>query len=189
VPIADVKHLAAFAKANGRSTDVKDINVKGLKLEDHIRKVNIDTPYSEDGRKPASFIKQNIEGFDLPFPIGVCTGCTYIFPPTMLLILSANQGKPFDNFELLTKGAVPSGIANKTFLMGDCPIEKYKDDKRLKDVVLISGCPPKLDDIVTALKDNGVNVNMAAVDRFFGYLVKRYEKQNLPKEEYWLAAE
>ncbi|MFO7962352.1 MAG: DUF362 domain-containing protein [Desulfobacterales bacterium] len=186
VPVTDVLHLRKFSKIHGRSTDVKDIQIKGLKLEEHVHQIKIDTPYSEDGRKPISFIKQNLEGFDLPFPIGVCTGCTYIFPPTMLLILSANEGKPFDDIELLAKGATPSGTAKKTFLLGKCPIDTYKDDKRLNEVVEIPGCPPRLDHIVAALRENGINVNMAAVERFFGYLVKRYDKQNLPKEEYWI---
>jgi uncharacterized protein (DUF362 family) len=189
VPISDVKHLADFGAAKGRSTDPKDVDLKGLKLEDHARHINIDTPYSEDGRKPISFIKQNLEGFDLPFPIGVCTGCTYIFPPTMLLILSANEGKPFDNIELLAKGAEPSGKANKTFLLGKCPFETYKNDPRLKETVLIPGCPPKMEDIIKTLTDNGINVNTAAVDRFFGYLTKRYDKQNFPKGEYWIENE
>ena len=187
VPVEDVKHLTAFAESNGRSPGIEEINVVGENLEDHKKTLEIDTPYSEDGRKPISFLKKNLEGFDLPFPIGVCTGCTYVFPPTMVLILSAVQDSPFDNIEILAKGTEPSGNAKKTFLLGKCPIKEYKDDESLQEIVKIPGCPPKVDDVVKALKEHGVNVHPAAVDGFFGYLAKRYEKFDYPKEEYWLA--
>ena len=104
----------------------------------------------------------------------------------MLLIMSAIEDSPFGHFEVLAKGAKPSGSAKKTFLLGKCPIKEYKDDENLQEIVKIPGCPPKVDDIAKALKEHGVNVNMAAVDGFFGYLAKRYEKFNFPKEEYWL---
>lgn len=187
VPLTTVKHLADFAAANGRRLDVENINIKGLKLEDHVRQVAIDTPYSPDGRKPVSFVKQKLEGFDLPFPIGVCTGCTYVFPPTMLLILSANKGEPFDDIELLAKGAMPSGHAQKTFLLGNCPIAEYKKSSQIKQVIPIPGCPPKVEDIIKILSENGVDVHPESVDRFFSYLVKRYDKENFPKAEYWLS--
>lgn len=186
VPVTEVEHLATFAKANGRSVALKDIEVKGEKVVDHVRQIPIDTPWSEDGSKPVTFLKQKLEGFDLPFPIGVCTGCTYVFPATMMMILSAVKDSPFDNFELLAKGAKPSGKAKKTFLLGKCPIHTFKDDQDLQEIVKIPGCPPSIDDVAKALSANGVNVNMAAVDGFFHYLVKRYEKFNFPREEYWL---
>jgi len=186
VPVGDVKHLTAFAERNDRSLELKDIHVVGENLEDHRKTVAIDTPYSDDGRKPVSFLKKNLEGFDLPFPIGVCTGCTYVFPPTMVLLLSAIKDSPFDQLEILAKGAKPSGNAKKTFLLGKCPIKEYKDDENLQEIVKIPGCPPKVDDVVKILKEHGVNVHPAAVDGFFGYLASRYEKFNFPKEEYWL---
>lgn len=186
VPVSDVEHLTLFADTHDRSLDVKDIAVKGEKMEDHVQTIPIDTPYSEDGRKPIAFLKQKLEGFDLPFPIGVCTGCTYVFPPAMLLILSAVKHSPFDEYELLAKGAKPSGKAKKTFLLGKCPTEEFKDDPRLAEVVKIKGCPPKLDEVAKVLTENGIPVNMEAVKGFFHYLVKRYDKMNFPKEEYWL---
>jgi len=186
VPVADVKHLTGFAKMNDRSLDVKDINVVGENPDDHKQTLEIDTPYSDDGRKPIAFLKKNLEGFDLPFPIGVCTGCTYVFSPAMVLILSAIKDSPFGDLELLAKGAKPSGNAKKTFLLGKCPIKEYKDDENLQEIVKIPGCPPKVDDVVKILKEHGVNVHPAAVDGFFGYLAKRYEKFNYPKNEYWL---
>ncbi len=183
----NVEHLRLFAEAQGRSLDVKHIDLKGLRVEDQRKSLPIDNPWSEDGSMPMAFVKQNVQGFDLPFPYGVCTGCTYIFPPTMLLILSANKGEPFEDFELLAgKGAVPSGKAKKTFLLGNCPIADHKNSEKIKEPVRISGCPPKLDDIVETLNKHGVEANMAAVDRFFGYLAKRYEKGHFPREDYWL---
>jgi len=182
-----VLHLKLFAESHDRSLNVKDIEVRGLELEDHVRSLDIDNPWSEDGRVPESFVKQNLQGFDLPFPHGVCTGCTYVFPPTMLLILSANKGVPFDNYELLAgKGARPSGKANKTFLLGNCPIKEHRKNEKIREAVLIPGCPPKISDIIETFKEHGVEVNPASVDRFFFFFLRRKEKENFPKEEYWL---
>lgn len=186
LPVSEVEHLTRFATSQNRSTDLESIEIKGENVEDHARSIPIDTAYSADGRKPATFEKQQLEGFDLPFPSGVCTGCTYVFPPTMLLILSAIKQSPFDNYELLAEGAEPSGNAKKTFLLGTCPIEQYKDREDLQEIVKIKGCPPKVDEVAKVLTEHGINVDMAAVDKFFHYLVKRYEKSNFPKEEYWL---
>jgi len=186
VPIADVEHLTTFAKEHGRSLELGDIDVKGERVEDHAREIPIDTPWSEDGRKPVTFLKQKLEGFDLPFPIGVCTGCTYVFPLAMMLIMSAGKDSPFDDYELIAKGAKPSGTAKKSFLLGKCPMAEFKDNEDLNQIVNIKGCPPKIDTVAKVLAENGININTAAVDGFFHYLVKRYDKSNFPKEEYWL---
>ncbi len=186
VPVSDVEHLTSFAKMHDRSLNLADIELKGEDIQDHARSIPIDTPWSEDGRRPLTFVKQNLEGFDMPFPIGVCTGCTYVFPPAMMLVLSAAKDSPFDNYELISKGAKPSGNAKKTFLLGKCPYEEFKDREDLNEIIRIKGCPPKLDEVARVLNENGVQVNMDAVDGFFNYLVKRYAKSNFPKEEYWL---
>lgn len=186
MPVTDVEHLTRFASAHDRSLELSDIEIRGESVGDHTKKIPVDTPWSDDGRRPLTFVKQKIEGFDLPFPIGVCTGCTYVFPVAMMLIMSAGKQSPFDNYELLAKGSKPSGTANKSFLLGKCPIHEFKDSEELKDVVKIKGCPPRMDDVAKALSENGINCNMAAVDGFFHYLVKRYEKSGFPREEYWL---
>jgi uncharacterized protein (DUF362 family) len=182
----DVEHLRLFAKNNDRSLDVKDIDVKGVSIEDHARKLQIETPWSEDGSKPMVFEKQNLKGFDMRFP-NICTGCAYVFPFITLMILGANTGEPFDDLELLSgRQSIPSGKAKKSFLIGNCPIIEHKKNETIKDAIQIKGCPPKLEDVVEAFNANGVTAKMETIDRFMGYLVKRYEKMNFPKEEYWL---
>lgn len=184
---AEVRHLSDWAGEQGRSLNLSQVEVKGLEFADHARKLMIDTPWAADGSMPMAWKKQGIEGFDLPFPLGVCTGCTYVFPPANLLILSAKTDEPFAGFELLAgKGAKSFGRAETTFLMGNCPIKEHKNNDALNNVVKIAGCPPTVDDVARALTENGIQVHMGALDRFFGYLVKRYEKFNFPKEEYWV---
>ena len=184
---SEVEHLALFAKQHGRSLDVKDIPMRGLSLAEYMRPLEILSPWIEERRIPESFAKQDLEGFQLPYPEVLCTGCTIVFPAVLLLILSANRGIPFNQYELLSgKTCEPSGNANKTFLMGNCCIAAHKKNSKIKEMIPISGCPPKVQDIARALEENGVKVNMSAVERFFRNLVKRNEARGYPREDYWL---
>jgi len=105
----------------------------------------------------------------------------------LLLVLSGNENLPFNDFELLAgKAEEPSGKANKTFLMGNCPIRRHNKSKKIKDAIMIPGCPPKLKDIVAALKGHGVTVNEAAIRRYFNHIVERYTRLGFPRSDYWL---
>ncbi|RLC35544.1 DUF362 domain-containing protein [candidate division Kazan bacterium] len=184
---SEVEHLSIFAKEHKRSLDVNTIELKGLNLEDHVYSLQIQTPWTEDGRMPKIFKKQNVKGFQIPYPRALCTGCTYVFPSVLLLILDANPGVPFDNYELLAgKGSNPSGKAKKTFLMGNCPIAFHKNNEKITEAIPIPGCPPQIGDIVKAFNAHGINADMGVIERYFNSLVRRYEKLGYPKKDYWL---
>ena len=103
-----------------------------------------------------------------------------------MLILAANKGVPFDDYELLAgKSSVPSGKAKKTFLMGDCPISEHKKNPLIKKPILIPGCPPKHQDVIKALNEEGVQADMSAIERYFKHVTRQYEKLGFPKEDYY----
>ena len=183
----DVEHLARFGKEYDRSLDAEEIEIKGLNAKDHIRPLKTQNPWAEDGRMPEVFVKQNVQGFDLPFPEALCTGCSFVYPFMLLLILAANKGVPFDDYEVLAgKGSEASGKARKTFLMGDCPIAAHKKDEKIREAIPIPGCPPKIEDIAEAFNAHGIDADMSVIERYFTSLVRRYDKLGYPKEDYWL---
>ena len=94
---------------------------------------------------------------------------------------------PFDNYELLAGEAMmASGKANKTFLMGDCPIKYNKDNPAIKEAIMIRGCPPSQEDVFDVLIANGVKGDRAAIEGYFNHIVKRYEKAGFPREDFYL---
>ena len=184
---SEVKHLAFFAQEHNRSLEIDDIEVKGLTVADHVRPLEIETPWVDNNRIPEVFVKQNVQGFDLPLPKVLCTGCSFVFPNVLMFILSANKGIPFGNYELLAGEAmVPSGKANKTFLMGDCPIKDHKNNPLIKEAIHIPGCPPSQEDVFDALSANGVQGSKTAIEGYFNHIVKRYEKAGFPREDFYL---
>ena len=183
---SDVIHLCLFAEAHKRRLDTDVIEVKGLNVEDNIRHPDVEAPWGDNDRIPDIFIKQDLRGFELPLPKVLCTGCSIVFPNTLMLILAANKGVPFDDYELLAgKSSVPSGKAKKTFLLGDCPIGEHKKNPLIKKLISIPGCPPKHQDVLEALNAEGVEADISAVERYFKHLVRQYKKLGFPREDYY----
>ena len=113
----------------------QNLQGKGLNVEDHIRHLDVEAPWGENDRIPDIFVKQNLQGFELPIPKILCTGCAFVFPNTLMLLLAANKGVPFGDYELLAgKNSTPSGKAQKTFLMGDCPIAEHKESQVIREI-------------------------------------------------------
>jgi hypothetical protein len=50
----------------------------------------------------------------------------------------------------------PSGHAQKTFLIGKCAIAANRKSKEIKEVVEIPGCCATVDELLIALKVNGI---------------------------------
>ena len=107
----------------------------------------------------------------------------FAYPNAKIAVMGGSQAS---SVLLAGKTSVPSGKANKTFLMGECPIAEHKENPNIKEAILIPGCPPKQQDVVDALNEAGVEANMkAAVDttheygkkqgRIFYFILKRRE--------------
>jgi uncharacterized protein (DUF362 family) len=184
---SEVEHLALFAAEHNRGLDVSRVEIKGMSIGNCIRKLEVAAPWGDDDRRPDIFLKQKLLGFEMPLPKVLCTGCSFVFPNTLMMILAANKGVPFGDLELLAgKSAVPSGKAQKTFLLGDCPVAEHKDNGAIKEAVPITGCPPRHLDVVEALNAHGVEAGIKAVERYFRHLVTMYEELGFPKDDYYM---
>jgi len=175
----EVKYLGEWAARHGRSTSVADLDIRGGVDPEEVRKpLQWDWEWLPDNSGPDTFGKMGLTGICLPkYEHTLCTGCSYMFNPLMLLLMST-QEKAFDNVEFLS-GALrqPSGTASKTFLFGQCQVKKNKDNPKAREIIQIKGCPPSTDEIEKVLKENGIQVNRKGYLQYRGYLMSRYWKK------------
>jgi hypothetical protein len=188
----DVKYLKEWADKHGRSKTVKDLDVKGDLDPDEVRKpLKWDWDWMPDNSGPDIFGKMGIKGLRLPkYEHTLCTGCSYMFNPLMMLLTSTGQTE-FDQLEVLS-GAImkPSGTANKTFLFGQCQVKENKDNPDIKEAIHIKGCPPSLDEMEKVLQENGLPVNRKAYLKYRMYLMSRYWKNpdRYPPTDFYMGA-
>ena len=176
---ADVGYLNEWAKMHGRTTDVADLTVRtDLDIEQEKTPLKWDWEWAPDNSGPEAFAKAGIAGIRLPkYDQTLCTGCSYMFNPLMLSLLSTSK-KEFDDYEILTgKAMSPSPNATKTFLFGKCQVKKNANHPDCQNVVTLKGCPPSLDMIERTFQENGVPVNRATYDGYRKHLMKRYWKE------------
>jgi len=123
-----------------------------------------------------AFARQGVTGFRLPnHDHTLCTGCTLVYNPALMFILSANQGQDMGSAELLTgKEMAADGSAEVTFLLGDCCVAHNQKNDRIKRRVEIAGCPPRVADTAEALIQNGIPARPEAFARFMARMVERY---------------
>lgn len=185
-----VQYLRLWAEKHGRATDPAAVDLRGdLDPEAVRRPLKWDWAWNEAGTAPEAFDKAGLSGIRLPkYDATLCTGCSYMFNPLMLTLLSSKT-KAFDNYEFLTgKTMAPSGQAKKTFLFGKCQSKKNKDHPDCSETVPIKGCPPALDRIERILRQHGLPVSRAAYDGYRRYIMSRYWKQpdTFPPRDFYL---
>jgi uncharacterized protein (DUF362 family) len=188
--IPDVPHLKDYADRHQRATDLSDIQIVGdVDLDKVKQPLAWVEPWDEESHRPVFFAKQGLEGFMFPkVDHTMCTGCAYLFSPAMLLILSANKGVPFDDYEILTgKIMEPTGKANKTFLFGKCITELRENDPRINEAVPIKGCPPKYSTLIKTFREHGVDADPNVLFGIREAIMKRYLKDPaFDLEDYYL---
>jgi uncharacterized protein (DUF362 family) len=185
-----VEHLKMFAELYGRSLDIKDINIKGINPTEYALNLEIDTPWSKDGRVPEIFEKQGVKGVQLRNPgQSMCTGCSKVYPAILMMLLGAYTGKPYDNIEVLSGMAMtPSGTAKKTFFMGDCNYAENRHSK-VNEGIWLKGCPPRIDEVIKIFNTHGIHMKEESNARFFAHKVKVYDKLGCyPYEDYYFSS-
>ncbi len=188
----DVKYLNEWAEKHGRSKTVQDLDVKGDIDPDEVRKpLQWDWAWLPDNTGPEAFGKMGFKGLSLPkYEHTLCTGCSYMFNPLMMLLMSTGQTE-FDQVEILS-GAIqaPSGTANKTFLFGQCQIKENNDNPNAKEIIHIKGCPPSMDEMEKVLQENGLPVNRKGYLKYRMYLMSRYWKKpdRYPLTDFYMGA-
>jgi uncharacterized protein (DUF362 family) len=185
LPPEEIGHLADAAELLGRNLEAP-ATVGGLSPAEARLDLPWDFPWA-DHWTPAPFVKAGVRGVFMPkYDASLCTGCSFLYNPALVMLMAAGQGKDLGGVEYLTgKATEPSGRAATSVLAGNCIIKALKGDPRLGRVVRVAGCPPKLGDLEKALQEAGVPAELAAFQGFAAGLAKRYPpEQGFDRADY-----
>ncbi|MCL6611105.1 MAG: DUF362 domain-containing protein [Peptococcaceae bacterium] len=177
---ADIEHLKFFAMKTGRSLDLKDIEVVGENIDKHRQYVDFDWEWTPEDTGPVGFAKRGITGLAIrKYDSSLCTGCSAQYNPMLILMMSAFRGEPFPGVEILSgKRQAASPGFEKTVLFGKCACELNKDNPNIKKAIRVKGCPPKQEDFINALKEEGIECSMEAYTAYRHYLFNRYKAED-----------
>ena len=184
---AEIGHLAEHARRHNLPLDGSGIEIKGEILSDHVRPLKWDWGWLEDNSGPTAFGRMGISGIHYPkYDDTICSGCSFLNNMVLILILGAYTGEPFDNLEFLVgKVARSKGGFKKTFLFGNCIIRTNRDNPCINEAVPIKGCPPRAQDIVRILKEQGINADFDNYVQYRNSLAIRYDDQPQYQERHY----
>ncbi len=173
----DIEHLAVYAKRHDRSMASDGFKLLGLNPDDVARPLKCDFDWREDDTGPKSWDKMGVSGISIPkYDQTICTGCSSMYNPLLMLITSAYKGKPFEGIEVLTgKKMVPTPGFNKTVLFGNCMIKKHRENPHIKEAVCIKGCPVAMEEVIGKLEEMGLKPEIEFFARFREKLAGRYD--------------
>jgi len=172
----EIDHIAFYAGRNHRSLHPADYIFHGADPEKIKRFLKCDFDWRADNSGPRSWDRLGVSGIRVPkYDQSICTGCSSMFNPLLMLITSAFKGKPFEDIEVLSgKKMTPSAGFEKTILFGNCMIRKNRNHANIKEAVYIKGCPVSFTEITDQLKKNGLDVEPDYFRRFRESLAGRY---------------
>ncbi|WP_027718187.1 DUF362 domain-containing protein [Desulfovirgula thermocuniculi] len=172
----EVEHLKFFARRRQRSTALSEIELRGEPLENNITPLEYDWEWTEDNTGPEGFRKRGITGIAVrKYDSTLCTSCSKLFNPMLILLMSAFKGEPFPGIEVVTgKKQLASPGFEKTVLFGRCAYQQNKDNPHIKKAIAIKGCPPDLREFEELLRKEGINCDYNAYVAYRQYLYNRY---------------
>lgn len=172
---ADIVHFGEYAKRHGKSLSMDDYEIKGERLEDHVKPLKWDWGWTKDNTGPAVFDKLGVKGAALPkYDDSLCSGCSPIANMVNILALSAFKGEPLPSVEILNGKKMQARPGyRKTILLGNCIIKANEKNPDINEALRVKGCPPAYEEVVAALREAGMNVNEAA---YHGYQKQQSEK-------------
>ncbi|MFH2067257.1 MAG: DUF362 domain-containing protein [Pseudomonadota bacterium] len=171
----DIKHFEYYAKRHDRSLSLQDYEILGENLEDQITPLKWDWTWTADNTGPGIFQKFGITGVALPkYDDSLCSGCSPIANMANILVLSAFKGQPLPKVEILNGKKMQARPGyEKTILLGNCIKKANEANPNIQEAVEVIGCPPSEQDVVTALKSAGLEVNEAV---YHGYMKEQSQK-------------
>ncbi|RJP76240.1 MAG: DUF362 domain-containing protein [Desulfobacteraceae bacterium] len=171
----DIKHFEYYAKRHDRSLLLQDYEILGEKLEDQITPLKWDWTWTADNTGPGIFQKFGITGVALPkYDDSLCSGCSPIANMANILVLSAFKGRPLPKVEILNGKKMQARPGyEKTILLGNCIKKANEANPNIQEAVEVIGCPPSEQDVVTALKSAGLEVNETV---YHGYMKEQSRK-------------
>ncbi|MFW9894370.1 MAG: DUF362 domain-containing protein [Candidatus Thorarchaeota archaeon] len=176
---SDVLYLAQFAKENKRPIDLSDVEVVGKSIESVQGHYEYEFPYTEDGTNPIAFVKQGLKGISYrQYDNTTCTYCsmiTSLVPIAITYAWDINHGEPWDDIEVVVgKRMNPSPGKRKTILLGQCMVNKHRNNPDINEMIPIKGCPVKPENITKAFHQVGIKIppdffeNLDNIPQFFG---------------------
>jgi len=177
---SEVEHLAYCAGLNAADTSLDGIEVRGEPLEKHRFSLEHDWEWTPENTGPLAFQKRGITGLAVrKYDSSLCTGCSMMYNPMLILLMSAFQGAPFPAVEVITgkrQKAAPG--FDYSVLYGKCACSLNRDNPDIKKAIAISGCPPDLNEFMAALREVGINCDYNQYVAFRHHLVNRYKPEN-----------
>ncbi|MFX1276797.1 MAG: DUF362 domain-containing protein [Promethearchaeota archaeon] len=163
---SDIGYFVQYAKDNNRALDLSDIEIVGKKIEEVKIPLAYKFEYTEDGYTAVAFEKMGIKGLNYrEYDNSLCTYCSRLTSVLMNSISFAWNGTPWDDVEILTgKRMEPTPGKKKTILLGQCMVNKHRNNPIINEMIPIKGCPAKVENIVNALKDAGIDVNPEIIE-------------------------
>lgn len=177
---AEVEHLRFYAGRSGRGLEIADIDVRGEPVEKHVVKLEHDWEWTEDNTGPLGFQRRGITGLAVrKYDSSLCTACSKLYNPLLVLLMSAYKGEPFPGVEVLTgKRQEASPGFNKTVLFGKCACLRNKDNSRIKHAIKIKGCPPDLNELIRLLDEEGIHCDYDQYVQYRRHIYNRYKPED-----------
>lgn len=176
----EVEHLKYFALRHGKSTTLEDIEVRGEEVAKHSAYIESDFQWDEANTGPDGFHKRGIRGLAIrKYDNSLCTGCSMMYNPMLIMFMSAYQGQPFPNMELVSgKRQEASPGFDYTVLFGKCACSLNKDNPNIKKALPVKGCPPTMKDFEEAMKEAGLACDYNQYVSYRHYIYSRYKKED-----------
>ncbi|MBN1803345.1 MAG: DUF362 domain-containing protein [Candidatus Lokiarchaeota archaeon] len=158
---SEVKYLNYYANKHQRPVDFSDIDIVGTNIEDVQMTLEYKFPYTEDGLLPLAYAKQGIKGISFrQYDNSLCTYCTSLVSSAVQTIPLAWNGDPFEDVEfILGKRMNPTPGKKKTVLLGQCMVNKHRNNPDINQAIPIKGCPVKIENIKNGLLEAGFDIN------------------------------
>ncbi|RJQ56059.1 MAG: DUF362 domain-containing protein [Desulfobacteraceae bacterium] len=177
---ADVPHLAHAARNHGRPLDLSDISIVGESIDTVACLHRFDFPYNGEGTLPLNFERIGVTGLTYrKYDLTLCTYCSFLNGAVLTAVARAWKGAPWEDVEILTgKSAAPTPGMKKTVLLGRCIYQANKNHPDIEEMIAVKGCPPRPEDILSALHRAGIEADAAIfenLDRLPESFLKRYE--------------
>ncbi len=176
----NVPHLVHAARNRKRPVDLSDIEVVGESMDKVTSPHQYDFAYTKDDALPLPISKMGVKGLSFyKYDLSLCTYCSGLTRTVFYAIAKAWRDQPWDDIEVLSgKVMQPKPGKKKTILFGKCMYQAHKDNAKIREMIPVKGCPPKLDSIVKAFQQAGIDVDPTIfenIKKLPGHFFKRYE--------------
>lgn len=180
---SDVSYLSYYAQENNRPVDYSDIEIVGKPIESVRDPHRYQFPYTEDKSLPMALYKQGVKGISYrQYDNTTCTYCSLItglLPIAITYAWNSSQGDPWDDVEVIMgKRMNPTPGKKKTILLGQCMVNKHRNNPEIRELFPLRGCPVKLENIATVFHQAGIDIhpeffeNLDNIARFLGLVYK-----------------